>query len=99
MAIAPNGCRIPGVFHRMTKEEMFNVQGYLEVLTCQWHTKCLINNCSAGFMIENTGGSSERGSLLTPALNLGPFYLLINRQSTESASTSSPYHEGPGVEA
>ena len=73
MATCANGKRIPGVYHHMSKEELVTFRGHLETITRQWHIECLINNFSAGFMLEVTGGTCGKGSLLTSAINIGPF--------------------------
>ena len=73
LAMAPNGQRIPGFYHHMTKEQYTKFRGCLEVVTRQWHFDCLSNNLSAGFMVEPTGGTCGTGSLLTSAINIGPF--------------------------
>ena len=52
LAMAPNGQRIPGVFHHLGKEECSNFRGHLGNLTRHWHIDCLTNNLSAGYMVE-----------------------------------------------
>ena len=46
MVASPNGRRMPGLYHRMTRGEMANFKGCLETLTSQWHTECLNNHYS-----------------------------------------------------
>ena len=75
LAMAPNGRRIPGVYHHMTKEQYTKFRGRLEVITRQWHFECLGSNLSAGFMIELTGATCGTGSLLSSAINIGPFFI------------------------
>ena len=57
----------------MTKEQYTKFRGRLEVITRQWHFECLGSNLSAGFMIELTGATCGTGSLLSSAINIGPF--------------------------
>ena len=52
LAKAPNGQRIPGMFHHMAKEECANFRGHLGNITRHWHIECLTNNLSAGFIVE-----------------------------------------------
>ena len=61
------------LYHRMTREEMANFKGCLEVLTSQWHTQCLNHQYSAGYVLEVTGGPCGKGLLLMSAMNIGPF--------------------------
>lgn len=73
LAMASNGQRIPGVFHRMSKEDFFNFRGNLDTITRAWHIECLTNGLSAGYMLEVIGGTCGKGSLMASAITLGPF--------------------------
>ena len=52
LAMAPNGQRIPGVFHHLGKEEWSTFRGHLGNLTRHWHLDCLTNNLSAGQQVN-----------------------------------------------
>ena len=76
-AVAFNGNRIPGVYHHLSVTEEQKFRHHLSFICHQWHGECYVNNESAGFIVEISGGvGMAKGMLSVVSLGVGPFMCL-----------------------